>query len=540
MKAPTKDDAPKKHVRCRFLYVFAAIVVLVGIGLWYCSSLRPRRVQREHAQTVTGEFEFLTRRFDFHPPWDSWQSRARAQEDLDELEWLLENHYSYLQRKGVDYKAALDSIRSSLGDGIHRSTFGYQLSKFIALFGDGHSHVASSSVHLKSLCSGFPPLLVGESNGRPVAFKPDRSDFIDPNAPFLRAIDGLPVDSWLKAAGQFVARGSPQYFRHRTIRNLRYVESLRKELGLTKTGAVEVELESADGSSTRRIKLPLVKERPIYGFWPRPETQIKSWEGVRPESRILQPNIGYLRFVLMSAEPEFLDGLIEAMGRFRSTDGLIIDLRTNGGGRRAPLQVLFPFFMAQSDLPRVVNVAAYRLGTENIKEDFEGRYLYPASSPRWSKAERDVVRRFASTFKPEWTPPQGQFSRWHYFVISPTKNKRYYHYNKPVVILMDRSNYSACDIFLGAFKGWKNVTLMGRPSGGGSGGCQIYRLRNSHIRIDLSSMASFQPSGRLYDGNGIQPDVTVEPIPTDFIGKSDTVLDTAIRHIKSPHSKKRS
>jgi hypothetical protein len=401
----------------------------------------------------------------------------------------------------------------------------------MALFGDGHSCVASSSCRLKLLCKSFPPFLVGESNGRLVVFKPDRSDFIDSNTPFLRAIDGLPVDSWLKATGQFVEKGSPQYIRHRTIRNLRYIECLRKELALVETDTIKIELESADGLSTRRNELPLIKERPIYGLWPRLESEFTSWEDVRPESRILPPNIGYLRFTIMSAEPEFLDGLIDAMDRFHSTKGLIIDLRTNGGGRRTPLQVLLPFFMAQSDPPRVVNVAAYRLGTKYIKEDFKARYLYPASSSRWSKAEQEVIGRFTKTFKPEWTLPDGQFSRWHYFVISPSKDERYYHYNKPVVILMDRGNFSACDIFLGAFKGWKNVTLMGRPSGGGSGCTQEYELSNSGIRIYLSRMASFQPSGKLYDGNGIQPDIVIEPIPTDFIGQSDTILDRAIQAI---------
>jgi hypothetical protein len=234
---------------------------------------------------------------------------------------------------------------------------------------------------------------------------------------------------------------------------------------------------------------------------------------------------------MMPAEPEFIDDIIEAMGRFAKTDGLIIDIRTNGGGRRAPLHVLLPFFMAENDLPRIVNVAKYRLGIENIKEDFEARYLYPASSTHFSEAERDIIRRFSNTFQPEWTPPQEQFSKWHYFVISPCSEKRYYHYDKPVVILMDRWNFSACDIFLGAFKGLKNVRLMGQPSGGGSGCYQVYRLRNSKIRIHLSSMASFQPNGKLYDGNGIQPDVSIEPVPTDFIGKTDTVLDTAIKYI---------
>jgi C-terminal processing protease CtpA/Prc len=259
-------------------------------------------------------------------------------------------------------------------------------------------------------------------------------------------------------------------------------------------------------------------------------------EDARVESRILEPNIGYLRFVMMLAEPKFLDDLVEAMGRFTQTDGLIIDIRNNGGGRRAPLRVLLPFFMAENDLPRIVNLAKYRLGTENIKEDFEARYLYLASSPHFSETERDIIRRFSDTFRPEWMPPSEQFSKWHYFVISPSQGERYYHYTKPAVILMDTWNFSACDIFLGAFKVLNNVTLMGQPSGGGSGCYQVYWLRNSKIRIHLSSMASFQPNGKLYDGNGIQPDIFVEPVPTDFIGKTDTVIETAIKYISQKNN----
>ncbi len=71
------------------------------------------------------------------------------------------------------------------------------------------------------------------------------------------------------------------------------------------------------------------------------------------------------------------------------------------------------------------------------------------------------------------------------------------------------------------------------PSGGGSGCYQVYRLRNSQIRIHLSSMASFQPNGKLYDGNGIQPDIVIEPVTTDFIGRSDIFLDGAIEPINS-------
>ncbi len=528
------EPSTKGLVKLICLILAAAIAILALAGLCFQYTQHPNRVERLHTTEIPREFKHLAHRFDFNSPGNLQLSAKEAKADLDELEWLLENHYSYLKLKGVDYKSALDSIRSSISDGISRTDFGYQLTKFLALFGDGHSRVGSSSIQLKSLCSGFLPFLVEESDGRLVAFKADRSDFVDPNFPFLRQMDGLPVSAWLDRARQYVAKGSPQYVRYHTIRNLRYVDCLRKELGLNKSASIQVELESADGSSTRQIELALAEKGPVYGPWPRLTREIKSREDIQQvDNRILANNIGYLRFVYMSAESEFLKELVEAMNRFAKTDGLIIDIRTNGGGRRAPLRALFPFFMREHTSPQVVNVAAYRLGTKNIKEDFEARYLYPISSGHWSAVERDAIAGFADSFAPGWSLPHGEFSEWYYFVISPSKDQGYFHYDQPVVILMDRWNFSACDIFLGAFKGRKNITLMGQPSGGGSGCSQEYRLRNSHIRICLSSMASFRPNGKLYDGNGIQPDIYAEPIPTDFIGETDSVLTKAIEKLQT-------
>ncbi|NRA58342.1 MAG: hypothetical protein HRU13_09555 [Phycisphaerales bacterium] len=39
------------------------------------------------------------------------------------------------------------------------------------------------------------------------------------------------------------------------------------------------------------------------------------------------------------------------------------------------------------------------------------------------------------------------------------------------------------------------------------------------------------PDGRLYDGNGIQPDVLVPIEPFDLIGETDTQLDAAVEHL---------
>ena len=86
---------------------------------------------------------------------------------------------------------------------------------------------------------------------------------------------------------------------------------------------------------------------------------------------------------------------------------------------------------------------------------------------------------------------------------------------------------TATDVLLGAFKGRKDVTLMGTPSGGTSTRARTIRMANSGISLKLASAASFAPDGMLYDGKGVQPDVEAWPDPTDLIGRTDTVLDGA-------------
>jgi C-terminal processing protease CtpA/Prc len=104
-----------------------------------------------------------------------------------------------------------------------------------------------------------------------------------------------------------------------------------------------------------------------------------------------------------------------------------------------------------------------------------------------------------------------------------------YYYSRPAIILMNSQCFSATDVFLGAFKDWRNVTLMGAASG--SGRVDEFPLPNGHIRLRICSMASFQPNGRLYEAHGTIPDVTIRPIATDWIGKTDSVLAAAVARL---------
>ena len=53
------------------------------------------------------------------------------------------------------------------------------------------------------------------------------------------------------------------------------------------------------------------------------------------------------------------------------------------------------------------------------------------------------------------------------------------------------------------------------------------------VPFSLASMASFQWTGRLYDGNGTQPDILVHPDPEAFlIGGRDNVLERALQILR--------
>jgi hypothetical protein len=134
---------------------------------------------------------------------------------------------------------------------------------------------------------------------------------------------------------------------------------------------------------------------------------------------------------------------------------------------------------------------------------------HPETASHWSDRERKAIRKLARAFRPEWSPPAGEFSAWHFLLLKPTDAEGTYHYSRPVVVLLDGGSYSATDIFLGALAGWRGVTLVGTPSGGGSGRSRPVTLAHSGLDLRVSSMASFRRDGKLYDGRGVQPDVTV-------------------------------
>ncbi len=447
-----------------------------------------------------------------------------ARADLVELEQAMQERFSYLTLTGVDRRAAFDALHHGLhgaGDVVPLRAFGLGVKQLLALFGDGHTRLTG----LRDLARpGYAPYLLQEVQGGVLAFRESRDGPIDSRYPFLRAIDEVPIEDWVAFAARYEALGSPQFQRRQALRNLRYLAELRAAQNLPASRQVTLTLVNAAGEEREVTESLRTDRAPVYGPWPR------------SESRPLESGIHYLRLAAMDDDPELMRGLRAAMQAAHDGDGLVIDVRGNGGGTRDALKLLFPLLLGAQQAPVVVNVAAKRLEpgeTSGLARGYlDNRRLYPLEWDGWSDDERGALTAVLEAFAPDWSVPGG-FSQWHGFVMSPAAAADPQRFDGDVVVLMDTGCYSATDIFLGALELLPQVTLVGTPSGGGSGRSRGVPLRRTRLEARLSSMASFRPSGARYDGLGVAPDVVVQPAPADLVSDSDAQLETALELLRA-------
>jgi Tol biopolymer transport system component len=449
------------------------------------------------------------------PPRPQRLTPAQVAADLAALRAEIEGRWAYLKANGVDYRAALADLEGQAKDGIAIDEYGIDVQKFISRFIDGHSRVRGFRYP-----AGALPFFIEPSAGRFVAVKSDRSGLVETEFPYVTRLDGRPLADWIAAARPYSPQGSPQYRLYHALRLMQNVQFIRGVMDLAVSETVRVELESNDGARTRDLALPVAARASSPASWPR------------TQSRLLDTNVGYLRIASMNSAA--VAEVQTWMPKFRDTRGLIVDVRGNGGGSRDALRALFPYTMAPDAPPLVVSTAKYRLHPSYEADHLGGsRFMFPETWSGWTPAERDAIVRFKRTFTPEWTPPPGEFSEWHYLVMSRVLNPRAFAYAKPVVVLMDEKCFSATDIFLSAFKGQPGVTLVGYPSGGGSARQVPIVLPESRMSMTLASMASFQRTGQLYDARGVQPDVIVHPELDYFLtGGRDNVLERALALIR--------
>lgn len=200
--------------------------------------------------------------------------------------------------------------------------------------------------------------------------------------------------------------------------------------------------------------------------------------------------IGYVRYSSFSSmiSSYDIDYVVSRYGK--STLGLIIDVRSNGGG--SPLNI---FKMCERFLPENAGeVPLYysRNKTGPGKDDFD-----------------------------EWLPAN----------ISPEG----LYYPGRIVVLTDRSCYSATSYFATAMKAvqkLREVKIIGVPTGGGLGAPRGGQLPNGwYYRMSVTQTRSVD--GDLDFELGVPPDIYITQDPIDTQKNIDTILEKAIDEIKN-------
>jgi len=97
---------------------------------------------------------------------------------------------------------------------------------------------------------------------------------------------------------------------------------------------------------------------------------------------------------------------------------------------------------------------------------------------------------------------------------------------------MNEQSFSAASIFASVFKGLPNVKLVGITTDGSSGRSRKIFLKNSNIRIRISTMISFQRDGRPFDGYGTEPDIYIPRDEAQVMGLRDTQLEKLVEMIE--------
>jgi len=192
-------------------------------------------------------------------------------------------------------------------------------------------------------------------------------------------------------------------------------------------------------------------------------------------------SIGYIYYgsfsnFVQSADIDFV------VGSLWHTEGIILDMRSNGGGS-------------------VSNI--YKIGS------------------RFADQKREIYKSALKN-----GPGHDDFTDPVVVELEPVGPHQY---PRKVILLTNRGCFSATSFFATAMKAFPNVIQVGDTTGGGLGSPAGFELPNGW-GYRFSTSRTFTPDGKNWE-NGVPPDVTIWMDPEDELAGIDNIMEKAIELI---------
>ncbi len=246
-------------------------------------------------------------------------------------------------------------------------------------------------------------------------------------------------------SGQYQALTDPPAFAERLTADLRSI-SRDRHLGVRFAPERILEIRTPDEAKKKAAEEFQKKRNRManHGF---------------QEIKLLEGNVGYLKFNFFSADPESFPVAVGAMAFLANCDALIIDLREYGGGNPEMIQLLSSYFFDGE--PKHLNSFYYRLGEK--------------TEQYWTQVYVPGVRR-------------------------PYLD---------LYVLTSGMTFSGAEEFTYNLKNMKRATIVGETTGGGAHP-QRMEILSDRFAMSIPFARAVNPvSGTNWEGTGIEPDVKV-------------------------------